>query len=424
MQPVSSKRDGAHKVLSNARALLIIQVANQLLPFLLVPYLTRTLGVDIYGVVAFGLALVQVACIVTDYGFNLSVTLNISQRRDDVTHVNRVIGAVYLSKTVLLFFVMLAVIAFALLNSKYAAHSTFLLVLCLPLVAQTFLPVWFFQGIEKMAYITVFTVISRIAYVLMVFAFVSDASDYVWLAIVNGVSQLLAVGLALMLMLKEGYRPAWPGVRYAIDVTRKSTEFFLSRAAVSTYTAGGAVFLGLVSTPLQVGYYAAAEQLYRGAQSLFAPLSQALYPNMARTRNFTLLFRISRWATAICIFGVAFGVIFGKWIIVLLFGPAFSPTYTVLLVLLVTLAVNTPSVLLGYPLLGALGQARVANLSVLIAGVIQLVLLAICFASGLTQAFHVALTVLIVETIVLILRIYWGRREHYAWQRTTQLDGV
>jgi PST family polysaccharide transporter len=414
--------DNSRAVFNNARALLIIQVANQLLPLVLIPYLARTLGAATYGVVSYGLSIVAIAGILTDYGFNLSATLQISKAREDVVQVNKLVGAIFSCKVLLSLIASGAVIIYALTTSKYAEHEYFLLLLVIPIIAQAFQPVWFFQGIEKMGYIAWFTLASRLLYVAFVFKFVTQASDYYILAIVNGVSQLMALGLSLIFMFKENYWPRWPGFAQCIDTIKASTPFFWSRAAVSTYTAGGALFLGLYGNSLQVAYYAAAEQLYKGGQSLFAPLAQALYPNLARTHNFKLLFRILKATLLICVLGMLFGIFAGEWLIALLFGNTFNGSYVVLLVFLVTLTVNTPSVLLGYPLLGALGQAGKANKSVMIAGALQLVLLGVCLALRWAQAFEIALTVLIVETLVLGLRVKWGSEQYQSWSAKRQVS--
>jgi PST family polysaccharide transporter len=414
--------DNGRAVFVNARALLIIQVANQLLPLVLIPYLARTLGAATYGVVSYGLSIVAMAAILTDYGFNLSATLQISKARDDVVQVNKLVGAIFACKVLLSLIASAIVVVYAFGTFKYAKHVDFLLLLVIPIIAQAFQPVWFFQGIEKMGYIAWFTLASRVLYVAFVFGFVTQASDYYLLAVANGASQLMALGLSLMFMFKENYRPKWPGLRYCIDTLKASTPFFWSRAAVSTYTAGGALFLGLYGNPIQVAYYAAAEQLYKGGQSLFAPLAQALYPNLARTQNFSLLFRILKGAVVVCIGGIAFGVFAGKWLIALLFGSTFQGSYVVLLIFLMTLTVNTPSVLLGYPLLGALGQASKANKSVMIAGILQVVLLGACFALEWTHALEVAFTVLTVETIVLGLRAKWGSEQYQSWAKERQVS--
>lgn len=408
--------ESERSVFKNARALLLIQIANQFLPLLLVPYLAHTLGAELYGLVAFGTSIVVIANVLTDYGFNLSVTLEIAKRRQHRGFVNRMIGAVMLSKIALVCVAASGIAIYAITNEKYAEHITFLLLLILPTAVQAFQPVWLFQGIEKMGYIAAFTLLSRMAQIAMIFIFIKSPNDYAAVALINAIASGVGLVLAFNFLCREGYRPRWPGYKYSLLIARRSTTFFWSRAAVSTYTAGGTIFLGLFSSPVQVAYYAAAEQIYKGAQGLYAPLSQALYPNLVRTKNFDLLARVIKFSTFSCLIGGAIGIFAGDIVIGMLFGNEFSGAYSVLLVFLATLLINTPSVLLGYPMLGALGHANLANRSVMYAGLVQFLLLGLFAAIGWTEALHTAFSVLFVEAMVLVMRIYWANKCHSVWK--------
>lgn len=398
----------ARSLFSNAGALFAIQIANYILPFLLIPYLTRVLGVSLYGVVAFGLAIVQIACIITDYGFSLSATYQIAKQSEDKPALRKIISAVMLCKAGLLIPVIMLLGLFIFVQDKYAEYQLFLWLLLLPIIGQTLQPIWFFQGIERMAFITLYTVLSRTLYLGLVIWLVSVPADHYWVAVANGVGSIVAAVIGIGMMLRLGYWPQWCGWNFVKQIFSESTEFFWSRAAVATYTAGGAIFLGLVSTPLQVAYYSAAEQLYKGAQSLFSPVSQALYPHMAKHRNFPLFFKILKSVIALGLVGLFSGVLVGHWAIQFIFGADFAPTYPILLVFMFTFTITAPSILLGYPFLGALGNSKAANMSVMCAGLVQLMLLAICYLIGFHQAMHIAMTVLLVEFLVLGYRAYYS----------------
>lgn len=393
---------------SNAGALFIIQIANYILPFLLIPYLTHALGVSLYGVIAFGLAMMQIACVITDYGFGLSATYQIAKLQTDKLALQKIISAVLICKAGLLIPVIFLLGIFIESQEKYADYSSFFWLLLLPIIGQTFQPIWFFQGIERMAFISLYTLLSRASYLGLVTWWVSAPTDYEWIAIANGISSIAAAIIGIGMMLHLGYRPEWCGWGFVRQTFRNSTEFFWSRAAVATYTAGGAFFLGLVSTPLQVAYYSVAEQLYRGAQSLFSPVSQALYPYMAKNQNTTLFFKILKYVIALGLAGLAGGVFMGSWIIELIFGDDFAPSYSVLIIFMITFIISAPSTLLGYPFLGALGNFKAVNMSVILAGLVQSALLTFCYFAELYQAMYIAITVLAVEIFVVI------HRTHYA----------
>ena len=401
---------GGKKLISNAGALFALQLANYLLPFLIIPFLTRTLGVSLYGVVAFGLALVQIACIVTDFGFNLSATRQIASHSDDREFIRKVIGAVHVCKFFLLVPIGLLFLVFIFSQEqKYGEHASFFFLLLMPVVGQTFQPIWFFQGIERMGFITVFLVLARSSYVVLAILWVSVPEDYVWVAIANGVAQILGALVAVGFMVRLGYAPIWPDWPFVRRIFTESVEFFWSRAAVATYTAGGVFFMGIVYTPINVAYYSAAEQLYKGAQALLQPLTQALYPYMVKRKDVMIFFRVFTVVTLLALVGCGIGLVTGNWFLVLIFGEDFSQSYPLLCIFLIAFCVVAPSVLLGYPFLGAFGDSKSANRSVIIGGGIQVVVLTFLYLSGITEGLVVALSVLLVEVFVLSYRVIKAR---------------
>ncbi|MBD9514025.1 oligosaccharide flippase family protein [Pseudomonas sp. PDM22] len=391
------------RLLKNTSALLLIQLINYISPLLLIPYLTRTLGAEIFGVTAIGISIVQIACTITDYGFNLSATQQIAESNSK-QHIRETFYAVIICKILILIPVFIALSLFIELNEQYSKYQIYFWLLLIPIAGQTFQPIWLFQGIERMGFITIYSTTSRAAYLLTTVLFVKSASDYYLVAITNGISTVLATALAFVLLWRIGYSPvrcSWKKIKHTFS---HSTQFFWARAAVATYTAGGAFFLGIASTPLQVAYYSAAEQIYKGAQSLIQPVSQALYPYMIKNKNIELFKKILIALTTLSIIGACLGALFSKEVIELIFGNEYSESKSSLLIFLITFCVTTPSILLGYPFLGALGFSRTANLSVILAGVLQLILLLCITKFNLTSASYVCLSILTVEITVLAIR--------------------
>lgn len=394
----------ARKLASGTSWLLALQVTSYIFPLLLIPHLTRALGLEVFGVVAFGLALVQLASLVTDFGFSLSLTPRVARNKTDVCSINRLLGAAYLIKTALL--VSISVLGALLIPTleNYREYLGFFALLIIPVWAQAFQPVWLFQGLEKMAFITIYTAFARGAHVILVLLFVHSPADINLIALSTGAAQALATLVSIGAVVRLGFRPERPSISEAWSLTRLSSPYFWSRAAVYTYTLGGTAFLGIFGTPTQAAVYSAAEQLYRGAQALTSPVSQALYPYMARTQNIQLFGKVLAGLCCASALGGAVGWLFAPQIVAIVFGDGFSAALPIVDVFILIFLITVPSVLLGYPFLGALGRACRANRSVIYAGLAQISFLFALWHFEVVGAIEVAFAVLAVEGFVLMYR--------------------
>ena len=88
----------------NFTSLSILQISNYLFPLITLPYLVRVLGPGKYGLVNFAAAFAAYFTIITDYGFNLSATQEISVNRDNPKRVSEIFSSVFTLK--MLFFVI------------------------------------------------------------------------------------------------------------------------------------------------------------------------------------------------------------------------------------------------------------------------------------------------------------------------------
>ncbi|HUV30382.1 MAG TPA: flippase [Acidobacteriota bacterium] len=407
------KDEKKKRLLENYFSLSLLQGVNYLLPLVTLPYLVRVLGAEKYGLVMFANAFIQYFVILTDFGFNISATREIAVHREDQQKISEIFCSVIILKTcflvVALGLMSLFVFSFAKFRGDWLLYVlTFGIVL-----GQTYFPVWFFQGMEKMKFITLLNITARLIFTISIFLLVRSRDDYVLVPLLNSAGLVVAAVLGLWIAVRHFHVSAMiPRLSVLIGYVRQSFQFFLSRVSVSIYTVSNTFVLGLFTSTQTVAYYAAAAQLYKAVQNLFLPLSTALYPFISKERNVRLYRKIFGVAlgAVVCISVLAFS--FSGPITGFIFGSGFEETSGLLKLFSLLIIIVVASILIGYPFLAALGHARYANFSVVVGSIVHLLLLAAIIP--VINAYLVVVVTIVTESIVLAVRVY-GVRKQRLW---------
>ncbi len=276
--------DRERQVIRNAGALALIQLATYLLPLITMPYLVRTLGLDKYGLVAYAQALNGYFVILTDFGFAYSATRSISVSRHDPDERCRIASAVIVIRLGLL--VVSAVIMACLLlwapnlRAQWQVHAvTFGMV-----IASAISLLWYYQGIERMDFITYVNLAFRIIVSILFFVLIHAPSQYLRMS-------MLVAGTEISIQT-VGWYSAWRyfGLRLKRpSLARVRQEFvaswhpFTATLAVASFSTSRVFAVGLFSSQRLTGAYAVAERLMTAFQTFpLAPVLQALYPRLAR----------------------------------------------------------------------------------------------------------------------------------------------
>ncbi len=275
--------DDKKRLMSNFISLMSLQGANYILPLITLPYLVRVLGVEYFGLLAFATATVTYFNILTDYGFNLTATREISIHRDDKAKVIEIFSSVMTIKVILMFvsFLLLTILVFSF--EKFSQDALVYFLTFGTVVGQVLFPVWFFQGMERMKYITYLNILSKVIFTIAIFVFVQEQSDFYLVPLLTSIGFLVAGIWSLYLVRKKF------GVSFKLQtyLTIKKHfidgwDVFVSRIFVSLYTTINIFLLGFFTNNTIVGYYAIAEKIVNAVGGLFTSTNQTIYPYMAK----------------------------------------------------------------------------------------------------------------------------------------------
>jgi len=407
------KNSSGKNLLHNILSLSFLQLSNYLIPLIILPYLVRVIGIEKYGLIAFAQAIMQYFIIFTDYGFNLSATREISANRNDRDRVSEIFWSVCITK----FFLLL--VSFGILTilisstSKFGSNSLLYLYAFGVVIGNLLFPVWLFQGMEKMKHSTVLQLVGKIFYLITLFIFVKDSSDYLNAPLLYSLGMILPGLIALIIIFtKFKIRVAIPSVSVIKKYFKDSTQFFLSQVSVSLYTTINTVALGLFTTNEIVGFYAAAEKIFIAMRSAIAPLSQALYPYMTNKRNLNLLKKIYYLTLSMAIIIGTLIFFMSSDIVRIAFGPGMELSATILRIYAIVLPFAATSIMLGFPLLAAVGYKKNVNLLLIAASIIHITL--IVSIIPVIDPVKVAFVSLVTE-IAVVSMIFWQIKKFKLW---------
>jgi PST family polysaccharide transporter len=273
------KTEENKRLLSNILSLSMLQAVNYILPLITLPYLLRVLGVELFGLLAFAGATVAFFNIVTEYGFNLTATRDVSIYRDNRHKLVEIFSAVMVIKISLM---LVSLFVFSLIVFSFEKFSKDILVYFLTfstILGQILFPVWLFQGLESMKQITYLNIFAKSVFTVAVFVFVQEQSDFYIVPMLTSMGLILS-GVWSLYIVKTKYSigfkwQPWCIIKQYLD---DGWHIFISNIAVSLYTISTTIILGMLTNNTMVGYFSAADKIIQAFKGLISPISQAIYP--------------------------------------------------------------------------------------------------------------------------------------------------
>lgn len=296
------------RLLANFGSLALLQGSNYILPLITFPYLVRVLGIEYFGLLAFATATVTYFGILTDYGFNLTATREISIHREEPEKVTEIFSSVMIIKFFLMLFSFLLLLLLIFTFEKFAAYKEVYLLSFGVVIGQVLFPVWFFQGMERMQYITYLNILSKVIFTVAIFLFVKEREDYYLVPLLTSLGAIIAGIWSLVLVNKNfGVHFRRQSKERLMHYLREGWHIFLSRIYVSLYTTTNVMLLGFFTGNTVVGYYAIAEKIVVAIGGLFDPANRTIYPYLAKKykEHFSYFVRFVKKVSVIY-FAVAF----------------------------------------------------------------------------------------------------------------------
>ncbi len=329
-----------HRLVRNTAALFVVQVSGYAAPLLVLPYLSRVLSTEHFGLIAYATSFNWYFLTLVEYGFNLTATRRVAICGDDIGKISRIFGSVMTAKALLTCIGFLLMVTAVLATPKLRPHFVLFCISYLAVLGDFLFPLWLFQGLQRMENLVWRDLSAKLLSMCLIFAFVRHDSQYLWAAGFQAGSAMLA-GIAGLITVPLLTKVRWvkPTLAEVFMELREGWAVFLSMAAMYMSSSTNTVILGLRAGPKEVAYYSAAYRLVVGVRMLVQPLVTALYPHISHmavnSREGALAF-LRKYALILSspFLAASLVLLFGAWPVMhFLYGERYDPATPLLCIM-------------------------------------------------------------------------------------------
>lgn len=391
-------------LVENFSYITVFQIFSLLIPIITYPYLIRKLGSDIYGLIAFSQAIVGYLIVLVSFGFNTSATQEISINRNNPAKISEIVSSVMIIKTVLFLIscIILAILTYIIPDAR-EHKALFYLSLWICLYDVLF-PVWYFQGIERMKFITYINLISRTIFIILIFLFIRSPKDYLFLPISNGLGAIIAGTISLLIVFsKDKVRFSFQPLATLRQYYSTSRPIFVSYLASKIYDGSNKIIIGNFLGMTEVAYYDLAEKISGVLKIPQSILSQTLFPKISLEKDISFVRKILKITVVFHLILLILVVIFSKFIVSMLGGDLMISSYVVLNILALTLPIVAAGNIFGTQILIPFGHYREFQNVIVLSAIFYVVLFLLLWSLSCVTLISITILTVIIELFIMTM---------------------
>ena len=393
-------------LLKNTILLYVLTFSTYLINFILIPYETRILKPDMFGLLGIGTAVMTYFQLIIDFGFMLSATEEVSINREHKEKLSLIFTSVTIIKIALTIISGICLIILCNVISGWKCNMMFFFLMFAATAINSLIPDYLYRGIENMGAITFRTVIIKFLFAMCVFLLVKSPADYIKIPIINIIGNSTAlIGVYFHLSHAIDVHFVKCDFKDVILRFKTSSSFFLSRIATTAYTVSNTIILGITFGNVAAAYYTSADKLVSTAKSGLSPIADSLYPYMIGTHDYKMAKRILWILEPLISIVCVILFIFAEPLCIWFFGYEYRETANVLRALLPIVIFTLPNYIMGFPVLGAMGLSKYANYSIIFASSIHIINLFVLYTGGLLNIMTLGILASVAEGLILFYRI-------------------
>lgn len=386
----------------------VLQILKYLFPLLLIPYLTRVLGTEGYAVYAYVLSFMGVVQTIADFGFTLSGTKKVVDLRGDTAALSRLVGAITVARLMLLCGLFFCVMVVTRFIPIMAENTVYVIWAFFATAGRTVLPDFIFQGNERMGPLTTRYFASKGVQVALTILLVRGPGDLILVAVADVLSEIVDIAWSYRAQKRMfGVGIARPTFKESFEELRVSAIYCVSNVSSSLFSGFTTVIIGLaITSKTDIAFWSLTLTTVNAVQSLYTPIANSLYPHMIKNRDFGFARKLALVALPVLVLGIVAYCALSKPIMLVLGGPAYVGGAHVMWMISPIFIFSFYGILIGWPVLGAMGHVKELTVSTLFTGIVNVVSLLALYLAGLITLDVICVARWGCDALLLLVRVF------------------
>lgn len=235
---------------------------NVIAPFIVIPYIILKCGEENFGKSAIGLSIAFFIVVFIDFGCDILGVKDISINRDNVNKRNYIISRVVYIKCI--FTILLSIVFLIVINQvDFFYKNKELFYFSFPVfMAQIANPLWIFQGLEKFNLFSYYSILSKSIYIILIFFFLDQKSDYVYINLAFGLSVFIA-GIVFFFVLNKQFEFVLVPIKLSelYNYMYANKTYVLSQTFIWMQLYSPILLINYFGTSIQVGQFRIVDQI-------------------------------------------------------------------------------------------------------------------------------------------------------------------
>lgn len=294
------------KVLENYSFMTALNIFSALIGLIIYPFVIRATGKEAYGTYVYAFTIASFFQAFVDYGFESPCAKAVVLAKDNLLERSIIVSIFFYLKSSLAG-VCSTIFAICTIFVPFMHnHVTICFMTFVQLLANSFFPVWYFQGTKKMKYVTYINLAIRLGTVPFIVWLIQSPADINTYAFIVMISVILGTLVSYICLFFDGIRLQRVNKRQLLSLFNESTPFFITSI---TSSMKGLTVKTIIKHTLGIGevaIYDLAEKIVAIPRFFTRNINSALFPEVVSNATAKRVQRILKYERIIGICTAAF----------------------------------------------------------------------------------------------------------------------